>query len=287
MLRRLTHMHQYEFPLEPSSMFRRFLVVMLVVLGLAGGLATVGAALGIPPMAALATESVSDDWSFASGSSDDLRAIAMQVCGAEALALSSTGTESEEARKAHLLNLTAEYKAAEQAYNQQVRALVATGLERPSSVESKALPIDLAKATYCLRTEKSLPLATPTPVLSELPPLAGWGSRVHRLSEEELDHYAAIAGWPNEPGWWPDMRRIIMCESGRNIFAHNTSDPYGGSWGLAQLNGRYHFDRAGEDFEQRFDPVVNLRTALWLRTARGHFGGGGGWKLCSDLLGID
>lgn len=280
-------MHQYEFPYESPSYFRRMTMLALVVVGLTGLVITVGAALGIPPMAALATTGEPRDWDFADSASEELRTIAMQVCGAEALSLSFTGTDQEEVRKAQVLNVIGEYKAAEQAYNQRVRTLVASGSQRPASVESKALPLDLAKATYCLRTEKSLPLATPTPVLSELPPLAGWGSRVHRLSVDELDHYAAVAGWPNEPGWWPEMRAIVICESGGNIFAHNTSDPYGGSWGLAQLNGRYHFDRAGEDFEQRFDPVVNLRTALWLRTARGHFGGGGGWKLCSDLLGIN
>ncbi len=51
------------------------------------------------------------------------------------------------------------------------------------------------------------------------------------------------------------------------------------------MNGRQHFDKSGENFEMRFDPIVNLRTALWLRTVRGHFGGGGGWS-CADKLGI-
>ncbi len=263
------------------------MMVLLVVLGIAGAGLAMAAALGIPPMAASAASEGPDDWSFAPASLDSLRATAMQICGAEALALSAAGTDGEAARKAQVESLSTTYREAAQDYNQKVRVLVASGLERPADVETKALPLDLAKNTLCLLTEKSLPLATPTPTLPELPPLAGYGSRVHRLTVEELDQFAAIAGWPDEPGWWPDMRAIINCESGRNIFAHNTSDPFGGSWGLAQLNGRYHFDRAGEDFEQRFDPVVNLRTALWLRTARGHYGGGGGWKLCSDLLGIN
>lgn len=280
-------MHQFEYPYATGSALRRSMMVLLVVLGIAGAALAMAAALGIPPMSAIAATEGPDDWSFAPTSRDALRATAMQICGAEALALSVAGTDEEAARKAQVENLSASYREAAQAYNQQVRTLVASGLERPADVETKALPLDLAKNTLCLQTEKSLPLATPTPTLPELPPLAGYGSRVHRLTVEELDQFAAVAGWPNEPGWWPDMRAIINCESGRNIFAHNTSDPFGGSWGLAQLNGRYHFDRAGEDFEQRFDPVVNLRTALWLRTARGHYGGGGGWKLCSDLLGIN
>lgn len=282
-------MHQYEYPYDggSGSGLRRGLVVLLLVLGITGGVLAATAAMGIPPMEANAAGTGPQDWSFAYEAREELRRAATHICGAENLALSAVGTESETIRAVQVENLNNEYRAAEQAYNQQVRALVASGVPRPADVESKALPLALAKSTYCLRTEKSPPLATPTPVLPELPPLAGYGSRVHRLTIEELDHYAAIAGWPNEPGWWPEMRAIIICESGGNIFAHNTSDPFGGSWGLAQLNGRYHFDRAGEDFEQRFDPVVNLRTALWLRTARGHFGGGGGWKLCSDLLGIN
>ncbi len=83
------------------------------------------------------------------------------------------------------------------------------------------------------------------------------------------------------------MRRIISCENARlDTQAYNPDDPNGGSFGLAQLNGRYHFDRAGEDFRRWADPVVNLRTALWLRTVLGRFGGPGGWANCAALLGI-
>lgn len=107
------------------------------------------------------------------------------------------------------------------------------------------------------------------------------------LTLAELDWYAALAGWPNEPGWWPEMRRIVLCETASlDPRAYNPNDPNGGSYGLAQLNGRYHFDRAGEDFRRWSDPVVNLRTALWLRTVRGRFGGEGGWANCAALLGI-
>ncbi|MEJ5221892.1 MAG: hypothetical protein WHT63_07800 [Tepidiforma sp.] len=107
------------------------------------------------------------------------------------------------------------------------------------------------------------------------------------LTLDELDRYARMAGWPDEPGWWPEMRRIILCETANlDREAFNPQDPNGGSFGLAQLNGRYHFDRAGEDFRRWSDPVVNLRTALWLRTVRGRFGGEGGWANCAALLGI-
>ncbi|WBL35802.1 hypothetical protein O0235_13680 [Tepidiforma flava] len=107
------------------------------------------------------------------------------------------------------------------------------------------------------------------------------------LTLDELDRYARMAGWPDAPGWWPEMRRIILCETANlDREAFNPQDPNGGSFGLAQLNGRYHFDRAGEDFRRWSDPVVNLRTALWLRTVRGRFGGEGGWANCAALLGI-
>ncbi|GIW17275.1 MAG: hypothetical protein KatS3mg064_0432 [Tepidiforma sp.] len=107
------------------------------------------------------------------------------------------------------------------------------------------------------------------------------------LTLDELDRYARMAGWPDEPGWWPEMRRIILCETANlDREAFNPQDPNGGSFGLAQLNGRYHFERAGEDFRRWSDPVVNLRTALWLRTVRGRFGGEGGWANCAALLGI-
>jgi hypothetical protein len=109
-----------------------------------------------------------------------------------------------------------------------------------------------------------------------------------RLTPAELDAAAVQAGWPRIPGWWPEMRRIITaheCPS-LNTRCLNIRDPNGGSFGLAQLNGRQHFETCGEDYTQRYDPVVNLRTALCLRAQRGRFGGPGGWA-GADALGID
>jgi hypothetical protein len=63
-------------------------------------------------------------------------------------------------------------------------------------------------------------------------------------------------------------------------------DPNGGSYGLAQLNGEQHFVAAHEDFEKRFEPVTNLRVALWLYRTRGSFAGTGGWQICAQLLGL-
>lgn len=110
---------------------------------------------------------------------------------------------------------------------------------------------------------------------------------LRHLTLEQLDAYARLAGWPMESGWWPQMRQIILCENASlDASAINQSDPNGGSFGLAQLNGSYHFERAGEDFRRWSDPVVNLRTALWVRTVYGRFGGEGGWANCAALLGI-
>ena len=153
----------------------------------------------------------------------------------------------------------------------------ANGEGRPWDTPAAAPPVSVTKGRACAKLAP--PEARPKPL--EVAP----GQRV--LSLDQLDAAAAAAGWPMTEGWWPQMRLIVICESGGNMFAHNTSDPNGGSYGLAQLNGTQHFDRSGEDFAQRFDPVVNLRTALWLRTVRGHFGGGGGWKNCSEKYGIN
>jgi hypothetical protein len=126
------------------------------------------------------------------------------------------------------------------------------------------------------------PTPSPPIAVADLPP------RPPRyLTLEQLDHYARLAGWPEGRGWWPEMRRIIQCETALlDTHAYNPHDPNGGSFGLAQLNGRYHFDRSGEDFRRWADPVVNLRVALWLRTVLGRFGSLGGWANCAARLGI-
>ena len=236
------------------------------------------------------------DWSFAGPSVDALDAAAIQVCSAETTARAAIGTANEGIRKAQLDVLIDEYVAAERAYNSQVRALVDVGAERPSEVPSKALPLDLARSKNCLKAAAAPPRPrslSDTVAMSLNQAAAGgpvWlpAPEDRFITLEQLDMYAKMAGWPNEPGWWPDMRKIILCETrSLDLMAHNTSDPNGGSYGLAQLNGSYHFEKAGEDFAKRFDPVVNLRTALWLRTARGHYGGTGGWYNCARLWGIE
>lgn len=231
-----------------------------------------------------------NDWDFAEPAVESMNATAMQVCSAEATARAAAGSANADVRQAQVEVLTGEYQRAEQEYNARIRSLVASGGRRPWDVPSKALPLDLARARVCLKVA----VAPPKPVRTILERQQGVTVAPAYLHDprfitlEDLDRFAAQAGWPNTQGWWPDMRRIILCETrSLDTQAHNTSDPNGGSYGLAQLNGSYHFINAGEDFAMRYDPVVNLRTALWLRTVRGHYGGGGGWANCSAALGIN
>ena len=248
------------------------------------------------PLRAEAASLPPPDWSFARPSFDALNAAVIQVCSAEATARAAKGTANEGIREAQAEVLVAEYQEGERSYNARVRAIVAAGGERPANVPSKALPLDLARSRNCLKVAVAAPrpkkAASPVAMTLVRDPSTGpvWvpAPEDRFITLEELDMYAAMAGWPNEPGYWPDMRKIILCESrSLDLMGHNTSDPNGGSWGLAQLNGSYHFERAGEDFAKRFDPVVNLRTALWLRNARGHYGGTGGWYNCAKLWGIE
>ncbi|MGE0598625.1 MAG: hypothetical protein AB7J35_02205 [Dehalococcoidia bacterium] len=288
-----------DFDVHESSGFRRLLLSLgaLLLFGLliAVGLSASGTA-DIFPMHAKASAWPPGTWDFAEPAIDQMNASAIQICGAETAARAAVGTPNQDIRQAQVAVLTGEYQEAEQSYNARVRTILAAGGQRPWDIPSKALPVDLAKSRNCIKVQaapprQSKPLTALSLTLSpgdDSGPV--WLPDPDRrfLTLEQLDAAAAAAGWPNEPGWWPDMRKIILCETrSLDTMAHNTSDPNGGSYGLAQLNGSYHFANAGEDFARRYDPVVNLRVALWLRTARGHFGGSGGWYNCAKLWGID
>ena len=243
------------------------------------GLAAVSAAMvviNIPlPHEAEASPQYAGPWDFAPESLAQLNGIAIQACAAERGA-TSAGAESS-VWVVQQTTLQRRYTALAGDYDRRVRDVVADGERRPWEVPAGAPPLATAKARVCLKPGEA-------PLLAAVRP----EDFVHAssvLSEAELDVAGIAAGWPQGPGWWDEMKRIVYCESGRNMFAHNLSDPNGGSYGLAQMNGRQHFDKSGENFELRFDPIINLRTALWLRTVRGHFGGGGGWS-CADKLGI-
>lgn len=222
-----------------------------------------------------------DSWQFVQDSMGQLGATALQVCSAEA-ALRNATTEAEKQRwQSQQLQLMAQYEKQAQQYDGEVSARKAAGARRPWDVSPVAPSVGVMKERSCLQQ----------PVVKAKSPAVAAPFNIDHsdrfLTLEQLDAAAVAAGWPMEPGWWPDMRKIIQCEThSLDRFAHNTSDPNGGSYGLAQLNGDQHFISSGEDFNQWMDPIVNLRVALWLRTVRGHFGGTGGWAICSERWGI-
>jgi hypothetical protein len=286
-----------EYSSYQGSALRRFVVcvgLFIVVVTLGGAALSAAGIADIFPGRAEAASRYATDWGWAGPAEDELSAAAIRVCGAEATARSAAGTVDADVRQAQAEVLTAEYQQAEREYNAHIRSLVDSGSPRPWNVASKALPLDLARDRVCLKVtivpaKPARTLGEPMTLVEDISGPVYVPDPEHRfLTLEQLDEAARIAGWPNEPGWWPDMRKIILCESrSLDTMAHNTSDPAGGSYGLAQLNGSYHFANAGEDFAMRYDPVVNLRTALWLRTVRGHFGGTGGWANCAALWGIE
>ena len=288
-----------EFEAQGGSPLRRVIVFFgaIAVIGTLAALAITSTGFAnLLPTHAEAAPSIAADWDALKATEEALKASAIQVCSAEASAKNAVGTANEGIRQAQVDVLKQEYSEAEQSYNSRVRTLVEAGNRRPWDVASKALPLDLARTRLCMKMAVAPPRPAKPLGTIELSlthdTYAGptWvpAPEDRFITLEQLDAYAAQAGWPNDPGWWPDMRKIILCETrSLDTMAHNTSDPNGGSYGLAQLNGSYHFYNAGEDFALRFDPVVNLRTALWLRTVRGHYGGTGGWYNCAKLWGID
>jgi hypothetical protein len=238
--------------------------------GLVLGAAVFAASLAIATSLAAEDEPGATTWDYVEGRRDELRSIAVQACRFDG-----------DTEQTVLTTLRVEYDKTASAYDSSVRGRLAAGMARPRGIGVAAPSFDSSLERLCPQVASGFVDAAlePTP-----PPFAGAGGDV--LTTEELDAAALAAGWPQDPGWWPEMRQIIQCESGRNRYAYNASDPNGGSYGLTQLNGTQHFDKSGEDFELRWDPVVNLRVALWLRTVRGHFGGAGGWKICSERYGI-
>jgi hypothetical protein len=274
-----------EWDAGEGSSLQRFAISLIVCGGLVIGGFFALSWLGVRfPMSAEAASEFETPWGFAQPTVDSLNAAAIQVCGAEALAKAAEGTANEDVRKAQVEVLTSEYNEAAEAYNRRVKAIVASGSRRPWEVPAVALPLETAKAKVCLKVATVPKLAPEIQQATNV--IASVSGRF--LTVEQLDAYAVLAGWPQGDGWWPQMRAIILCETrSLDTQAHNSSDPNGGSYGLAQLNGTQHFVNAGEDFAMRYDPVVNLRTALWLRTVRGHFGDSGGWARCAAGLGID
>ncbi|MEO9254450.1 MAG: hypothetical protein ABI305_02850 [Tepidiformaceae bacterium] len=238
-------------------------------------------------------------WAFVPAAMADLGTTAVQVCAAEVAMKSATQPADQQRWQAQEIQLMARYETTAQAYDAKVSEQIQLGNVRPWDVSPVAPPVSVTKDHSCL---KLAAVPTPTPVKTSSTfgsASVGAGGNLDGgvvipadttdrfLTLDQLDAAAAAAGWPMGDGWWPDMRKIIQCEThSLDRYAHNTSDPNGGSYGLAQLNGTQHFIASGEDFNNWMDPVTNLRVALWLRTVRGHFGGTGGWYICSERWGI-
>lgn len=254
---------------------------LAVLLGLSTllGVAAVSAAMVVihvpMPYRAEAAQQYPNVWGFADDTLAQLNTLAIQACAAERGGVADAPQAPIWASQQE--SIERRYASIARDYDRRVRDVVATGERRPWDVPAGAPPLTLAKSRVCLKPGEVPP---PVPIKPE-----DFVYAANVLTEHELEQAALAAGWPLGPGWWDDMKSIVYCESGRNTMAHNKSDPNGGSYGLSQLNGTQHFIKSGEDFEMRYDPIVNLRVALWLRTVRGHFGGGGGWS-CADKLGI-
>lgn len=235
-------------------------------------------------------------WTFVPGAIANLNATAVQICAAEAAMNAANDPAVQQRWQSQQITLMAKYDTAASAYDALVSERIEAGSRRPWEVSPVAPPVSVSKDHACLKLPALVAKTTPAPGPAAVgaaagfpaPPVVPIDAKDRFLTLEQLDSAAAAAGWPMEAGWWPDMRKIIQCEThSLDRYAHNASDPNGGSFGLAQLNGTQHFTASGEDFNQWSDPVVNLRVALWLRTVRGHFGGAGGWMICSQRWGID
>lgn len=105
-------------------------------------------------------------------------------------------------------------------------------------------------------------------------------ARLASFQNEDVRSIMSLAGVPAE--WWPEFEAIAWCES---RWRPDAIGDGGSSVGMWQL-WRGWFHSAGFDGEAWSDPVVNARTALYVRLVRGRFGGRGGWS-CADHLGIE
>lgn len=100
------------------------------------------------------------------------------------------------------------------------------------------------------------------------------------LTEADMRAILTATGWPVE--LHDQALTIAWCES---RYRPGAVGDGGNSLGLWQLWTGW-FAAAGYSVEQAYDPVVNSRVALYVRTTRGRWGGGGGWS-CAGLNGIE
>lgn len=100
------------------------------------------------------------------------------------------------------------------------------------------------------------------------------------LTEADMRAILTATGWPVE--LHDQALTIAWCES---KYSPGAVGDGGNSLGLWQIWYGW-FAPAGYSVEQAYDPVTNSRVALYVRTTRGRWGGGGGWS-CAGLNGIE
>jgi Lysozyme like domain len=66
------------------------------------------------------------------------------------------------------------------------------------------------------------------------------------------------------------MTAITLAESGGNTASYNPADPYGGSFGIVQINGS-HFVNGSTTMQCAFDPQCSANFAYALFKGRGNF----------------
>jgi hypothetical protein len=88
------------------------------------------------------------------------------------------------------------------------------------------------------------------------------------LSIAQLSQIAANAGFSGQS--LKDIVAIAMAESGGNTQAVNSNDPYGGSYGVLQINGA-HFTSGTTTKECAFDPQCSFNYAYQLSNGGANF----------------
>ena len=99
------------------------------------------------------------------------------------------------------------------------------------------------------------------------------------LTEAQMIELLREAGAPEE--WHADMLAIAWCES---RYRPGAIGDGGNSLGLYQLWTGWA-PAAGYGPDELLDPAVKTRVAVYVRSVRGRFGGGGGWS-CAALNNI-
>jgi Lysozyme like domain len=88
------------------------------------------------------------------------------------------------------------------------------------------------------------------------------------LSRQQIQQYAYNAGFRGAA--LNTIVAIAFAESGGNTTAYNPSDPYGGSFGLVQINGA-HFSSGGTNQACADDPQCAMNYAFKLSNGGGNF----------------